>query len=66
LDKNVSKISNKEFYSSAEKAIDFLPAYNKAYAKIINKVLEKINKEKLAELLTTIALLETGQTTTTI
>jgi cell wall assembly regulator SMI1 len=62
LDKKVSKISNKEFYTASQKAIDLLPTYNKTYGEIINKILEKMDKNTLSELLTIIALLETGQT----
>lgn len=66
LDKKVSKISNQEFYVAAQKAIDLLPTYNKTYWEIIGKILKKIDKKDLSKLLTTVALLETGQTTNTI
>lgn len=66
LKKEVRKISNKEFNTASNNAIQLLPMYNTTYGDIINRLSKKIDNKKLGELLTIIALLETWKTNTTI
>ncbi len=66
IKKELRQIESQNFLECANKSIDLLWDYNESYDKIRQEVLKEYTKDDIATLLTSIALIETWQTTWTI